>query len=128
MHKIVELEQIYEDYLLEKDHRASMIKFGIPQEVADYLHQYNDKYSIWFANQFKLMPDYQKAIDKVNWIRGTKEFKMREILDWISNVPNVMLKAFNWESAVQGAEDWHKNLEATKLEGIETIVQMKNFH
>lgn len=42
------LESNYINLILEKDHRENIKKIGIPEDVADYLHQLNDKYSIWF--------------------------------------------------------------------------------
>ncbi len=38
--------------LLEKDHRSKIInKIGLSLEMADYLHNLDNKYSIWIANQ-----------------------------------------------------------------------------
>ena len=126
---IENLSTLYEGIiLLEKDHRQSMMKFGIPQDVADYLHNYNDKYSLWFANQFKTMPDYQRATDKVAWIRGTKQFHMANILDWIANVPNTMLKAYNWQEAVDAAANWHNSLQSTNLKDIEDNTILKTYN
>ena len=51
--------------LLEKDHRQKIIKIGLPTEVADYLHNLNDKYSLWFADKINKMPMFQMSRNKL---------------------------------------------------------------
>ena len=95
----------YLQYLEEKDHRAKMLKFGIPEVVADYLHNLNDKYSIWFANQFKQMPEFQQATDKIDWIR-TKSSDITGILDWVSNATSIRLPEYDWKGAIMAYKEW----------------------
>lgn len=97
-------------FLLEKDHRPKMVKFGIPQEVADHLHQIDDKYSIWFANQFKGMEGFQNARDKVNWINVNHAEDITSILDWVRGATNIILKDYNWEDALNASHEWHESL------------------
>jgi hypothetical protein len=123
-----EEELIFEQYslLLEKDHRKKMIKFGIPEDVADYLHNFSSKYSIWFANQIKDLGNYKNSQDKVNWIR-VNEGQFTGILDWVRNTPNINLKDYNLQQAVQAAAEYHNNLKATSLEGEEKNTIIKKY-
>ena len=118
---------IYNDILLEKDHRQKMMKFGIPEPVADYLHSVDDKYSIWFANQIKNMEGYQTSRSKVNWIQVNLQTAMQGIIDWVKNTPNVLLKNYNWEQAVEAQEDYHANIKTKTLEGEEENKILKKY-
>lgn len=113
---------------MEKDHRKVMIGFGIPEEVANYLHGFNDKYSIWFANQIKTMPEFQAAKDKVNWIRVNLQTDMTGIVDWVTRVPNTILKAYDWEKANKLQKEWHESLQQSSLEGIEKNNIIKQYN
>jgi hypothetical protein len=115
------------DYLLEKDHRGKMVSFGIPEDVAEYLHTFNDKYSIWFANQIKGMEGYQNSKDKVNWIRSNLQTKMTGIVDWVSTVPNIMLKGYDWDKAMAAQEEYHKNIQGASIEGSEENTIIKKY-
>jgi hypothetical protein len=125
-----EEEIIFEQYflILEKDHRQKMIKFGIPQEVADFLHEFNSKYSIWFANEFKKMPPYKgltqnpniddktKSETMLGYITNNMYNGMVGILDWVQNTPNINLKQYDWNSAMAAQREYHQNLEAQSLQ------------
>ena len=108
------LEDIFEDLLLEKDHTQTMIKFGVPEPVAKYLHDYDNNRSIWFANEFKKMPEFQTAQNKIAWIRS-KANDMQSIKDWHSSVPNINLKKYSWQQALEASQQWHDRLSADKM-------------
>ena len=118
---MLEYSSIFESYelVLEKDHRPKMIKFGIPENIADYLHELSNKYSIWFANQIKDMDGYKEATSyqKLFWVRQNLENDIRAILDWISNSANVAIKEYDWDSAMDAQEEYHDNLESDDIEG-----------
>lgn len=123
-----EEELIFEQYslLLEKDHRQKMIKFGIPEDVADFLHNFNSKYSIWFANEFKKARSFQNAQDKVNWVRNQTN-TMTSILDWVRNVPNINLKKYSYTEAANEAREYHRNIQVKTLEGEEKNKIIKKY-
>jgi hypothetical protein len=121
------LESIYNNLLLEKDHRQKMLSFGIPQDIADYLHNFNDKYSLWFADKIKNMKGFQTSTNKINWIRTNLETNMTGIMDWVRNVPNINLKQFNWDQAVEAQTKYHENLQTNTLEGNEKNKIIKQY-
>ena len=121
------LENIYNNLLLEKDHRQKMLSFGMPQDVADYLHNFNDKYSLWFADKIKNMKAFQTSMNKINWIRTNLETNMTGIMDWVRNVPNINLKQFNWDQAVEAQTKYHENLQTNTLEGNEKNTIIKQY-
>lgn len=121
------LENIYRELLLEKDHRQKIISFGIPEDVADYLHGFNNKYSIWFADQIKDMSGFQQSMHKLNWISVYLSTQMQGIMDWVRNVPNVNLKQYNWDQAVEAQEEYHENLKTATLEGKEDNKIIKKY-
>lgn len=123
-----EFDVLLEDILLEKDHRQKMVKFGIPENVAEFLHSFNDKYSLWFANQIKSMSGYNNAQLKVNWISVNLLPQMQGIIDWVSNVPNISLKTYNWEQAVNASQEYHNNLQHKNLETEETNTIIKKYN
>lgn len=111
---------IFNAYLLcEKDHRSKMIKFGIPEDVANYLHELDDKRSIWIANQIKTMDEYKQSPSKISWIKNRIEPEYREILDWVSNAPNILLKQYTWDEALEASRQWHNSLDGKTIEGQE---------
>ena len=73
----------YKEYLLllEKDHRKNIIKMGHSEEVADFLHNLNDKYSIWFADKINKMPEYQNSNNKLNFVIRLRD-QMQSIIDY----------------------------------------------
>ena len=97
-------------YLLEKDHRNKMEKFGIPEEVANYLHDFNDKYSLWFAKVFNTDPDFQSAPDKVQWV-ANKTSDMGDIMDWVIDPRsgNIQLNGYSWKSALSAVAEFKNN-------------------
>jgi len=113
------LELVCEELLLEKDHRAAMVRFGIPNNVAEWLHQKSNKYSIWLADQIKDMQEYMDAKDKLRWLITNKQEEITEILDWISNTRNIKLKDYNWKQALETSKKWHESLKTNKLESAE---------
>lgn len=121
------LENLYLQVILEKDHRSSMLKFGIPQDVADFLHNFDDKYSLWFADKIKNMGGFQSSSNKINWINVNLLTKMQGILDWVRNVPNVNLKQYNWDKAVEAQSEYHDNLQVKTLEGLEKNTIIKKY-
>lgn len=121
-----DLELIYENILLEKDHRRAMMRFGIPEDVANYLHEFNDKYSIWFANQIQDIEGYQRATNKVTWLQAMR-MVMQQIVDWISNSRNINIKDFTWQDAIDAAEEWHDSLESRNIENQEKNHILKQF-
>lgn len=123
----MKFNEFCEDLLLEKDHRQKMMKFGIPQDVADYFHNINDKYSIWFANQIKNMEGYQNSRSKINWIQSNLQTPIQGIIDWVKNTPNVLLKNYNWEQAVEAQEDYHANIKTKTLDGEEQNTILKKY-
>jgi hypothetical protein len=101
------LELIYENLLMEKDHRQKMMKFGIPEDVANFLHDFDDKYSLWFANQFKQMPEFERAANKLTFVT-TKRQQMQQIIDWVKGAQTVNLNEYKWDTALPASEEWHK--------------------
>jgi hypothetical protein len=120
-------ENVFYKFLLEKDHRQKMMKFGITGDVAEYLHSIDDKYSIWFANQIKNMEGYQNSRSKVNWIQANLQTAIQGIMDWVKNTPNILLKNYNWEQAVEAQEDYHTNIKTKTLEGEEKNTILKTY-
>jgi hypothetical protein len=125
-----ELKLIAEAYnqalLLEKDHRKKMIKF-IDEDVANFLHEFDDKRSMWFANQIKQMEGFQSAKNRPNWISRFLIDDMRGIIDWVSNTPNILLKKYDWATAVQAHKDYHESLQTNSLEGMESHEIIKKY-
>lgn len=98
--------------VLEKDNRSKILKIGLPQEVADYLHELNDKYSLWFADKIFKMPEYQAAKDKRYFVHSLQT-SMQTILDWIRGEQNVKINSFDWTTALQKANEYHERLTVT---------------
>lgn len=126
----IESELLWEQYqlILEKDHRQKIIKFGVDEDVANYLHEFNDKYSLWFADKIKNMEGYKRATNKVAWIRGNISHDMTTIVDWVRNVPNIHLKLYDWESALHSSQEYHEKLQAQSLEGVERNHIIKKYN
>ena len=122
------LENLYSQLLLEKDHRQKMVSFGIPEDIANYLHNFNNKYSIWFADKIKNMSGFQQSQNKLNWINVNLLTKMQGIMDWVRNTPNVNLKQYNWDGAVEAQEEYHNKLQAATLEGRENNKIIKKYN
>jgi len=102
--------------LLEKDFRNKILDLGMPQDVADYLHGMNDKYSFWFADQIDKMPEYQAARNKEMFVHSLQT-QMQSILDWIrGGVQNLSLKDYDWNTALSFADEYHKKLTITNIE------------
>lgn len=99
---------------LEKDHRKKILKIGLPQEVADYLHQFDDKYSLWFADKIARMPEYAQARNKVQFVYNLQT-QLQGILDWIRNTPNILIKNYTWDSAIAAAAEYHENIQISNL-------------
>jgi len=117
-----DLELLYETILLEKDHRQKMIKFGIEPNVAEYLHAIDDKYSLWFANQLKGMPQYERAANKISFVATLRQ-TMTQILDWIKGAQDVNINAFKWDDAIRKSEEWHEEIAKTPEEKVESLSQ-----
>lgn len=98
-----------DDILLEKDHRNNLQKMGIPNNIAEYLHNFHDKYSLWFGDQFKDMPDFVNSTDKIRWVMS-KRNDMQSILDWIRGAENVNIRQYSWEDALNKSHEWHESL------------------
>lgn len=111
----MDFKQYYLQVLLEKDNRPKIIKMGIPQDVADYLHNLHDKYSLWFADKINKMPEYQNARQKLNFVH-LLQTQMQGILDWIRNTPNILINNYTWEQALNAAQEYHDNLQVSELE------------
>lgn len=122
------LEQIYTQLLLEKDHRQKIKTMGIPDDVANYLHNFNNKYSLWFADKIKDMNGFQWSGNKINWIEVNILNQMQGIMDWVRNVPNINLKQYKWVEAVEAQQEYHDKLEAATLEGQEDNKIIKKYN
>jgi hypothetical protein len=124
------LENVY-SLILEKDFRKIIIdKVKLPPDVAEYLHNFNDKYSLWFANQIKNMQGFKNSTDKVNWIRANLEDDMRGIIDWIRIQQNIVIKDYNWQDAIDAMHDFHNRMaegEDTAIEGQELRKVIKKY-
>jgi hypothetical protein len=102
--------------LLEKDFRSKILALGMPQDVADYLHGMNDKYSFWFADQINKMPEYQAARNKEMFVHSLQT-QMQGIIDWIrGGIQNISLKDYDWNTALSFADEYHKKLTITNIE------------
>jgi len=110
----------------EKDHRKKMVGFGIPQDVADFLHNFNDKYSLWFADKIAKMPGFQNSNNKVNFVNNLRT-GMQGIVDWVRNTPNILLKDYDWDGAIAAADQYHTNMTTSSIEGIETNTVIKTY-
>jgi len=115
------------DIIEEKDNRGKIIKMGVPQDVADFLHSVHDKYSLWFADQIKKLPGFQQTNNKLNFVNNLRT-QMQGIIDWVSNTPNIILKQYNWTTALEAADQYHKNLTSANIEGIETNTIIKKYN
>lgn len=98
--------------VLEKDNRPKIIKIGLPQEVADYLHNMSDKYSLWFADKISKMPQYQASRDKLRFVHSLQT-PMQSILDWVRGEQNIKLNTYNWENALEKSIEYHDRLTVT---------------
>jgi hypothetical protein len=121
------LENLYLELLLEKDHRQKIMSMGIPEDVANYLHNFNNKYSIWFADKIKDMGGFQYTKAKINWINVNILTQMQGIMDWVRNVPNVNLKQYTWRQAFAAQEEYHEKLQTATLEGQEDNTIIKKY-
>jgi hypothetical protein len=106
-------KEVY-NILLEKDFRSKILALGMPQDVADYLHGMSDKYSFWFANQIKEMPGYKAARNKEMFVHSLQT-QMQGIIDWIRGAQNITLKAYDWNTALAAADEYHKKLTITNI-------------
>jgi len=114
--------------LLEKDHRKKITKMGMPANVANYLHTFDDKYSLWFADKINKMPAYKHYTQdhqKLMFVHNL-ETNMTSILDWIRNTPNILIKEYDWQSALDAAREYHDNIEITNISR-ETNTIMKEY-
>ncbi len=118
--------QHFRQLLLEKDNRPKILKMGLSQEVADYLHQIHDKYSLWFADKFKKMNGFLNARDQLQFIRNNGT-AITGILDWIRNTPNIQINNYSWEQAVDAATEYHNNLQGTGELAIEDNTILKKY-
>jgi hypothetical protein len=105
----MKFEELYNTLLLEKDNRPKILKLGIPQNVADYLHSLSDKYSLWFADKIARMPDYQTARDKFRYVHSLQT-QIQGIIDWIRGAQNIPINNFDWNSALNASREWHEKL------------------
>jgi len=110
----------------EKDNRVKILKMGVPQDVADFLHNLHNKYSLWFADQLKKLPGFQLANNKLNYANNLRT-QMQGIVDWVSNTPNIILKQYSWADALDAAQQYHKNMTASNIEGIEQNTIIKKY-
>lgn len=101
--------------LLEKDFRSKILALGMPQDVADYLHGMSDKYSFWFADQINKMPEYSAARNKEMFVHSLQT-QMQGIIDWIRGAQNITLKAYDWNTALAAADEYHKKLTITNID------------
>lgn len=108
----MKIEDLHNLILLEKDHRKNLKKMGLSDRIADRLHNFNNKYSIWFAKQF-LKTDYFSNLDELQQEQYLDIIspEMQNIVDWVRNGPNVILKDHDWQSAMQAADQWHRELK-----------------
>lgn len=100
--------------LLEKDNRPKILKLGIPQEVADYLHNLSDKYSLWFADKIARMPDYQTARDKFRYVHSLQT-NIQGIIDWVRGAQNIPLNNYDWNTALTASREWHDKLTVSNI-------------
>lgn len=104
------------ELIFEKDFRNKILAIGMPQDVADYLHGMSDKYSFWFADQINKMPEYQAARNKEMFVHSLQT-QMQGIIDWIrGGVQNLVLKDYDWNTALAFADEYHKKLTITNIE------------
>ena len=100
---------------------------GVPQDVADFLHNLHDKYSLWFADKIKNLPGFQQSNNKLNFVNNLRT-QMQGIVDWVTNTPNIILKQYDWNTALEAADQYHKNLTTANIEGIEKNVIIKQYN
>lgn len=103
------------DLILEKDQRKKMISLGVPSDVAEYLHAFRAKQALWFAKEFLKMPGFVNSSDKMNFVRARLNV-MTSIRDWIVGAQNIRLNDYDWNSAANAANEWHKSLTITHRE------------
>lgn len=118
----------YKEYLLllEKDHRKNIIKMGHSEEVADFLHNLNDKYSIWFADKINKMPEYQNSNNKLNFVIRLRD-QMQSIIDWVTTADNIIIRNYDWVQALAASIEYHNNLETAQLSEIESNKIIKQY-
>jgi hypothetical protein len=109
----------FNQIILEKDNRPKILKMGISQEVADYLHGIHDKYSLWFADKFNKMPGFVNARNQVQFVRNSQT-QITGILDWIRNTPNIQINNFSWEQASEAEKQYHDSLQVSSDLNLET--------
>ena len=100
--------------LLEKDNRPKILKLGMPQEIADYLHNLSDKYSLWFADKIARMPDYQTARDKFRYVHSLQT-QIQGIIDWVRGAQNIPINNFDWDAALTASREWHDKLTVSNI-------------
>lgn len=100
--------------LLEKDNRPKILKMGLSQEVADYLHQIHDKYSLWFADKLKKMPAFMSSRNQLQYIHNMQT-AITGILDWIRNTPNIQINNYSWDQALSAEKEYHDGLKVSDL-------------
>lgn len=98
--------------ILEKDNRQKILKIGMPQDVADYLHNMSNKYSLWFADKINKMPEYQASKDKIRFIHNLQT-QIQNIIDWIRGEQNVNINIYDWQNALEKATEYHDRLTVT---------------
>lgn len=98
--------------ILEKDNRQKILKIGMPQDVADYLHNMSNKYSLWFADKINKMPEYQASKDKIRFIHNLQT-QIQNIIDWIRGEQNVNINIYDWQNALEKATEYHNRLTVT---------------
>jgi hypothetical protein len=104
----------FNEIILEKDNRPKILKMGVSQEVADYLHGIHDKYSLWFADKLKKMPGFETSRNQIQFVRNLQT-QMTGILDWVRNVQNIQLNNYDWNQALTAQQEYHDSLGVSEL-------------
>lgn len=102
------------ELLLEKDNRPKILKMGLSQEVADYLHNIHNKYSIWFADKLRNMPAFMSSRNQLQYIHNMQT-AITGILDWAKNEPNIQINNYSWDQALQAQKEYHDSLQVSDL-------------
>jgi hypothetical protein len=136
--KFISLESVYHGMLLERNHTKLMInKYGMPSDVAEYLHQFNKNNSYWFAREIAKMDGFQNSTNKLDWIRTNLTGDMQGIMDWIRGIRGLRgvqaghpaikagrgglkvgaagLSVLSWEDAMQQQIDWHEEAGQSEI-------------
>ena len=124
--KILLSESQYDKILLvEVDKRSVIVNaLKLNQNWANEFHEMSNKLSVWIADTFinELVRELERPKEEVIKIMNERGPRMHEwagdyknnyiyIFDWFRNQNGrVVLRDFNYQSAMQAAREWHDSL------------------